>query len=230
MAMLLWPAIFSLLLVSQPGCACAPGIDVLESAAAPMGTTARVGLFLGGAATAFVTHEAGHVLANVAYRNRPDFVGLTGLGFVPFFAISPDIGCDSAGCTTRTGAPFSGGRRGKYLISTAGFIVGDIASEIILSEAPCLRYQDAPFRTGWLTFNILLSVGYALASAAELEDGHGDAGGAATAAGWDRRLFAALLLTPALLDGYRYWWPGSVWAPWVSRGSKAAIVGVAFTF
>ncbi len=208
---------------------CAPCIEALEHPR-PMGTAASAGMMLAGAATGFLTHEAGHLLANWAYQNRPDFVGITAAGFIPFFAISPDIDCGASGCTTRTGARFAGGRRGKYFISTAGFLVGHLSSEIILGTEPCLRFRQAPFKTGWLAFNILLSVGYALASASEIEVSHGDAGGAAAAAGLDRRVFAAVLLAPALLDAYRFWWPGSAWVPWASRGGKAAMVGVAFTF
>jgi hypothetical protein len=37
-----------------------------------------------------------------------------------------------------------------------------------------------------------------------------------------------MLLVPALMDTYRYFFPESKWAPWVSRTGKAAVFGLMF--
>lgn len=188
------------------------------------------GLWAAGAASGFLSHEAGHLLANYLLGNKPAWVGLRGFGVVPFFAISPELGCNDFGCTRPDGSHFGPGRRGMYFISTAGFTVQHITSEIVLTEDPWIRYHHAPFEKGFLTFNILLSIGYALSTLAGIEDNHGDAGGAAAVAHMPRAVFASLLVLPAALDTVRFFLPDTAWAVGASRASKAAMIGVAYTF
>lgn len=190
---------------------------------------ADAGLFVAGAASAFVAHELGHVFANLVAGNVPHLVGLRGFGAVPFFAISPDIFCDARGrCLGAQGQAFGGGRRGQYLIATAGFSVQHVANEVILGQSPDLRMRRAPYAKGWLAFDLALSVGYALASIAHVEDVHGDAGGAAYYARTPRAVVATMLLVPVALDVWRYFRPGDRWAPWVGRTSKLGLVGLSF--
>lgn len=188
------------------------------------------GLWAAGAASGFLAHEAGHLLANYMLSNQPTFVGLKGFGFVPFFAISPELRCDDNGCVHDNHSRFEAGRRGMYFISTAGFTVQHITSEIVLSEDAWVRYHHAPYEKGFLAFNILLSLGYALSSVIGIEDAHGDAGGAAQVAHLPHAVFATLLMLPAAMDTWRFFVPDTPWAVGVSRASKAAMLGVAYTF
>lgn len=188
------------------------------------------GLWAAGALSGFVAHETGHLLTNYLFDNKPALVGLKGFGFVPFFAISPELVCDHDGCRRPNQSRFQAGRRGMYLISTAGFTVQHLTSEMALSKDPWLMYHNAPFEKGLLTFNLLLSVGYALSTLVGIEDAHGDAAGAAAVAHMPRALFATLLVLPVAADTVRFLRPCTRWAVGVSRASKAAMVGVAYTF
>ena len=71
-----------------------------------------IGLGIGGLATAFVSHELGHVLMNLAYGNVPTVEGLRYGGVIPFFRISPNVSCNEVGCFDSNGDPFKGGRTG----------------------------------------------------------------------------------------------------------------------
>lgn len=203
---------------------------LLAPAAPPPSRLATAGLFLTGGLGAFLAHESGHLLANAVLHNKPRIVPVWGFGFVPFFAISPELSCRRRSCRRADGSRFQAGMRGKFFIVTAGFDVQHITSEIILTHAPQLRQQRAPVRKGWLAFNVGLSVAYALASVLHIEDSHGDAGGAAYASGLPRGVIAAWLVAPAALDAWRYLHADAAWTPWVSRGVKAGFVGLAWTF
>lgn len=187
------------------------------------------GLWAAGAVSGFAFHESGHLLANWAFHNVPQWVSVNGFGFIPFFAISPQIYCSNGTCQHFNGTPFAGGPPGMYTISSAGFDMQHLSSEAMLTYNPNLRYTVAPYQKGWLAFNVFVSLGYAIVSWADKENGYGDVGGSANAAGLSHNLYGALILIPAALDAYRYFKPDSVWAPWVSRGSKLAVIGVAFT-
>jgi len=185
-------------------------------------------LFLAGGATGFVAHESGHFMMNYALGNSPEVQGITTFGFIPFVAINPRLSCHGEDCTKHDGKPLTFGQAGKYLIVTAGYDVQHVTTELLLTLTPCLRYEAAPFRKGLFAFDVLLSVGYALADVAGVEDPHGDSRNAVDASGMSKYLFAAILLAPAVLDTYRYFFPKSKWAPWVSRGAKLGMIGVSF--
>lgn len=189
---------------------------------------ASFGLWAAGAFSGFLFHETGHFLANWAFGNVPTLVGVSGFGFIPFFAISPQISCAQGACEHFDGSPFPPGPPGMYTISSAGFDMQHLSSEVLLTWNPNLRHTVAPYEKGWLAFNVGVSLGYSLVSWAGAENGYGDVGGAANAAGINLNLYGALILIPAALDAYRFFMPDSPWAPWVSRGSKLAIIGVAF--
>jgi hypothetical protein len=196
----------------------------------PPSLAAQAGLYVAGGLAAFAAHESGHLAANFVLHNRPRIVPVWGFGFVPFFAISPELACDQETCRRADGHIFRAGRRGKFAIVTAGFEVQHVTSEIILTLDQHLRRHRSPFLKGWLTFNIGLSVAYALASVLNIEDSHGDAGGAAALSHMPRALMAAWLVAPAALDAYRYLQNDSPWAPWLSRGLKVGFVSLAWTF
>jgi hypothetical protein len=193
---------------------------------APSSVSRTLGLGTLGFVTGFLAHEAGHVVTNLMLGNVPEFEGFLVWGFLPFFAIAPQIDCVGGVCTKRSGEPFEAGPRGKYAIVSAGYNVQHVTDEILLSRRPNLRYQDAPFHKGLLAFNIFLSGMYAVGSLTGIQDPHGDLAGMTRASGFHHVALSLLLLTPAGLDTYRYFVPDSRWAPWVSRGAKATFIGL----
>jgi hypothetical protein len=189
-----------------------------------------VGLGTAGLASAFLAHELGHVLVNLAYGNTPTFEGLRYGGFIPFFRISHGIDCNDEGCFNDDGTPFKGGRSGVYLITSAGFNVQHLTDELLLSLDRPIRYHRSPFQKGMLFFNISLSVGYVLSTWFQVKPPVGDIHGMADAAQLNPNWVALMVLIPAGLDLYRYFLPDSKWAPWLSRGAKATFLGISFAF
>jgi hypothetical protein len=186
------------------------------------------GWFAAGAVSGFLLHEAGHLFGNLVQGNVPQFQGILGFGFIPFFTIAPRIYCEDDKCYKHDGSEFWSGPRGKFAITSAGYNVQHLTDEIMLSRTPELRYRVAPFRKGLLAFNILLSVGYATAAITGIENPQGDLSRSAELIGFHPAYYATMLLIPAFLDTYRYFRPGSSWAPWISRTGKAAVVGLMF--
>jgi hypothetical protein len=186
------------------------------------------GWFAAGAISGFLLHEAGHVFANLVQGNVPQFQGILGFGFIPFFTIAPRIHCENDTCYKEDGSQFWAGPRGKFAITSAGYNVQHLTDEIMLSRTPDLRYRVAPFRKGLLMFNILLSVGYATAAITGIENPQGDLSRSAELIGFHPAYYATMLLIPAGLDIYRYFRPDAKWAPWVSRAGKTAVVGLMF--
>jgi hypothetical protein len=167
-------------------------------------------VFLGGAATGFVVHEAGHVVTGLALGGHPRTRRLD-YGPIPFFVIRHD--------------PV--GKRSEYVISSAGIWVQNAASEWILSARPDLRCESAPFLKGWLAFNVGTSVFYSAAAFGRFGPPERDTRGMAISLGSDgvpEPVVGALILAPAVLDAYRYMRPEARWAVWVSRGVKIAAV------
>lgn len=186
------------------------------------------GKFAAGAITGFFAHEMGHIVANLVQGNVPQIQFIKGFGFIPFFTIAPRIYCEDDRCYKHDGSEFWSGPRGKFAITSAGYNVQHLTDEIMLSKSPYLRYKVAPFQKGLLTFNVLLSIGYATAAITGIENPQGDLSSSAALIGFHRAYYASMLLIPAGLDIYRYFRPGSTWAPWVSRAGKAAVVGLVF--
>jgi hypothetical protein len=168
--------------------------------------------FVAGGAAALGLHEAGHVLAGVSFGAHPRVQSIAS-GPVPFFAIRHD--------------PVS--RRQEFVISSAGFWAQHAVSEWVLGARPNLAHERAPFLKGVLAFNIGASVVYGVAAFARSGPPERDTRGMAVSLGKDgvpEPLVGALVLAPALLDGYRFLRPGSTWAKWTSRGCKIAAVAL----
>jgi hypothetical protein len=169
---------------------------------------AEIATFLGGAALGLSAHESGHLLFDVIFDAHPGLKKVSFLG-VPFFAITHDPGLSP---------------RKEFVISSAGFWVQHAGSEWILTKRPGLRHEYAPALKGLLAFNVLASVAYggvALARAGPIER---DTHGMAASLRWKEPLIGAVLLVPAVLDGFRYYRPGAKWAAWTSRGAKVGMV------
>jgi hypothetical protein len=167
--------------------------------------TADVVKFLAGAALGLAAHESGHLVLDFAFDAKPRLKRVE-LGGIPFFAITHRSDLSP---------------RREYAISSAGFWVQETWNEILLTRRPMLRHEHAPLAKGAMAFNILASIGYAAVAFAKTGPVERDTRGMADAARVDERLIAAIVLAPALLDGYRYFRPDAVWAKWASRAAKA---------
>lgn len=189
-------------------------------------TWADVGLFAGGAATAFVAHEAGHATANFAMGNVPHIERVDFVGAVPFFAVAPDITCSGNTCYRRDGAVFGPDRKGLLLILLAGFDVQHITDEVLLTRDPQLRAHGQPFCLGLLAFNTLTSVAYSIGNLTGVEPAAGDLSDAVRDARASRLLTTGLLLGVAGADIARWALPDVAWLPWVSRAAKVLFLGL----
>lgn len=159
--------------------------------------------FLTGAGAAFLGHEGSHLLFDEWFDARP-YVKEVHFGPIPFFAVSHhEI------------SP-----RREYVVSSAGFWTQEATSEWLLTRRPGLRSEHAPFEKGVFAFNVLTSIGYGTVAMFRAGPTERDTRGMADAVGVDERVIGTLVLTPALLDGYRYFRRDSRWAPWASRAVK----------
>lgn len=167
--------------------------------------------FVTGAAVAFLEHEGDHVLFDVIFDAHPYLKSIR-FGAIPFFAVAHDLLSP----------------RREFIVSSAGFWTQEATSEWLLSRRPDFRHEHAPFETGAFAFDILTSVGYAAVAMVRAGPVERDTRSMAVAIGVDERVIGALVLTPALLDAYRYFSPETRWAAWTSRlvklGSAALVL------
>lgn len=188
----------------------------------------EISWLVAGGATGFLLHEGAHVLAaeslgvhaSLEFRRTP----------IPFIIIRYDLFQikDSSGQTSYIdgeGRSVSSGNQKQFIIASAGIDSQHISSELILTRYPYLYNESRPFLKGVLAFDILTSIGYALVGR---KDPDGDIRGMSEALGVSDRIVGALVFLPALVDIYRYYYPGTAWTPWVSRGAKGYLLGLAF--
>jgi len=177
-----------------------------NDAAAPVNRKAAFGKFLAGAAIGFGAHETGHVIFDVLFDAEP---GIDKVDFhgIPFFAI-----------THRSDVS----PKQEFAISSAGFWVQHAGSEWLLTKRPQLHREHAPFAKGVLAFNVLASTAYAGAAFAQTGPAERDTRGMAVASGIPEPWIGALILTPAVMDAWRYYDPDARWPVWVSRSLKIA--------
>jgi len=198
-----------------------------ETAAAGEWNSSDYGWFLTGGVAAFFLHEGAHALvaeslgfdARLESRGKP----------IPFVVVRYDLvpEKDENGhvrYTDKRGRPVSNGAQKQYAIASAGINSQNLTSEIILTLHPNLREKQKPFLKGVLAFDILTSLGYALVGR---KDPDGDLRGMSEALGVNDKWMGTLVFLPAVVDTYRYFYPESRWAPWVSRGAKGYLLGLA---
>jgi len=174
---------------------------------------ARTALFFTGAAAGLVIHESGHVMFGAAFGAHPTIAKLD-YGPIPFFAIHHDQVT----------------RRQEYVISSAGLWMQHAGSELILSARPHLKDEPAPFLKGILAFNLATSAVYSVSAFGRFGPPERDPRGIAVSLGHDgvpEPVVGALILAPAVLDGYRYLHPERRWPVWASRSIKIASVALA---
>lgn len=199
-----------------------------KTAAAEEWTPSDYGWFLAGGAAGFILHEGAHALVAESFgfdvrlesRGKP----------IPFVVVRYDLVSirDENGkirYTDKVGRPVSNGAQKQYAIASAGINTLNSASELILTLHPNLREERKPFLKGVLALDLFVSFGYALIAR---KDRDGDLRGMSEALDVSEKWMATLVFFPAAVDTYRYFYPESRWAPWVSRGSKAYLLGLAF--
>ncbi len=174
---------------------------------------AKTATFLAGGAAGLIVHEAGHIAMGLALDANPGFKRLD-YGVIPFFAVTHD----------------SVTRRRELLISASGFLAQHAANEWLLmrdASGRGLRQQRAPFKKGWLIFNLATSAVYTAAALGRFGPAERDTRGIAISAGDDgvpEPVVGVLILAPAVLDGVRYWKDDPAWARWGSRALKAGML------
>ena len=177
---------------------------VVCSTAAPVSAqTTAVVQFFAGAALGLGLHESGHLILDEAFGAHPG-VRKVSAGFIPFFAI-----------THEPVSPLK-----EFTISSAGFWVQHAGSEVLLSRRPDLRQEHAPVAKGLLAFNVLTSVIYAGAAFVRHGPAERDTRGMAVSADIPEPWIGVTILGPAVLDGARYYRPGSRTLRWASRAAK----------
>jgi len=165
--------------------------------------------FLSGGGVAFVEHEAAHVALDLIFEAHP-YLKAIHFGGIPFFAVAHE--------------PIS--PRREFVVSSGGFWTQEATSEWLLTRDPDFRRRHAPFEKGAFAFDLLTSAGYGVVAMFRAGPSERDTHGMAASVGVDERAIGALVLAPALLDGYRYFNPESRWAVWVSRAAKVASVAL----
>jgi hypothetical protein len=170
--------------------------------------------FFSGAAAGLVIHESGHVAFSAAFGAHPRVRSLEG-SVLPFFKIQHD----------------EVSRRKEFVISSAGMWMQHANAEWILTARPRLRGERAPFLKGILAFDLATSTVYSATAFVRKGPSERDTRGMAASMGRDgigEPAIGVLLLTPAVLDGYRYLRPEAKWATWASRTAKIASVALVF--
>ncbi len=114
--------------------------------------------------------------------------------------------------------------RREFIVSSAGFWVQHATNEWLLTRRPELRREHAPFAKGVFAFNVVASMAYSGAAFARTGPPERDTRGIADAARIDERWVGAIVLTPAVLDAWRYFRPDSKLAAWLSRVAKVGMV------
>src|SRR5262245_54418473 len=164
--------------------------------------------FLAGGALGLAMHEGGHLIFDAIFDASPRLKGVH-FGPFPFFAITHRSDMSP---------------RREFTISSAGFWVQEATDEWLLTRRPALRDEHAWAAKGLLAFNVLNSVGYAAVAFAKAGPPERDTRGMADSIAVDERVIGAIVLAPAVLDGYRYFNRGSGWAAWTSRAIKVGSV------
>jgi len=159
--------------------------------------------FFAGAALGLGIHESAHLVADEAFGANPG-VRKVSAGFIPFFAITHE--------------PVTPTK--EFIISSAGFWVQNVGSDIVLSRHPQLREEHAPVLKGLLAFNIVTSVIYSGAAFVRRGPAERDTRGMALSADVHEPWVGVTVLAPAVLDAARYYRPNSRVLRWTSRAAK----------
>jgi len=194
-------------LIGSMASAQTPPAPVATQTSAPRSRVMQTVSLLGGAATGLVAHEGGHIVFGAIFGAHPSIKRLD-YGPIRFFRIDHDL------VTPKE----------EFVITSAGFWVQHVGSEWILTAHPDLRHESSPFLKGILGFNLATSAMYATAAFGQFGPDARDTLGIAVSyddgKGMPEPVVGALILAPAVLDGWRYLHPEATWAKWASRAAK----------
>ena len=164
--------------------------------------------FVAGAALGLAAHEGGHLTLDVAFDASPAFKRVSFAG-VPFVAITHRANVE----------PWQ-----EFAIASAGFWVQHGTSEWILGGRSDLRSRRSPILKGWLAWNVIASAAYSTAAFGRFGPAERDTRGMALSLDVPEPCIGAMILTPAVLDAWRYRHPQARWARWSSRASKIVLI------
>jgi len=182
---------------------------------APPGTQ---GPFFLGALTGLLGHETGHYLTNLLVGSTPRAESVH-YGALPFFTWEPDHLLTD---------------REHYLTASAGFNAQNLLNEFLLRKHATRARRSAGVAgaddlrlEGMLAFNYWLTVGYGANAFFGGGPPRRDTKGMADTARLPEAVIGALILTPALLDAYRYHHPEARWPRRASRTAKVLLLVLA---
>lgn len=186
----------------------------------------EIARFVAGGATGFVLHESAHALAaeslgidvRLEFQSRP-----VPFPVVRYNLIQTEDALGNTQYVDRKRTHIANGAQKQLAIASAGINSQNITSEWILTLHPRLREEQRPFLKGMLAFDILTSIAYALGGR---RNRGGDVYQMSEALGVHNKFVAGLILAPAAIDLYRYYYPESSWTPWISRGAKSYLLGL----
>ena len=189
--------------MSTARCGIAVFVTLCFAAPSVSAQTLDVVRFFAGAALGLGFHESAHLVADEAFGANPG-VRKVSAGFIPFFAITHE--------------PVTPTK--EFIISSAGFWVQHVGSDLVLSRHPQLREEHAPVLKGLLAFNVVTSVIYSSAAFVRHGPAERDTRGMALSADVDEPWVGMTVLAPAVLDAARYYRPNSRVLRWTSRAAK----------
>ena len=153
-------------------------------------------------------HEAGHLVANVAFQSDPYLKGVRGAG-LPFFAVAHRRQLSA---------------RRKSIVSSAGLWAQFMIAETLLTRAPQLQSSQAPYRKGILAFHVGTSFLYGVTGLTGMGPPERDTRTIGNGSRSHEVAVGSIILAVGLLDSYRYYRDSPRWATWVSRSIKLAML------
>ena len=153
-------------------------------------------------------HEAGHLVANVAFQSAPYLKGVRGAG-LPFFAVAHRRQLSA---------------RQESIVSSAGLWAQFMIAETLLTRAPHLQSSQAPYRKGILAFHVGTSFLYGVTGLTGMGPPERDTRTIGNGSRSHEVAVGSIILAVGLLDSYRYYRDSPRWATWVSRSVKLAML------
>lgn len=170
-------------------------------------------LFLSGALTGLVAHEAGHLTFDLIMNNQPELRPVS-LGPLPFFAIAPTA---------------IKSRQELYGAAMMGFFVEAVYTEVIFASYPDLRNHHRPFLEGMLALHFLLDLGYAITGIAGIGPRESDVNSMARSAQVSPAAIGMMLALPLAFDLLRYLHPaGRNRSLWIGASTRWLMFGGVF--
>ena len=153
-------------------------------------------------------HEAGHLVANVAFQSDPYLKGIRG-GGLPFFAVAHRRELSD---------------RRESIVSSAGLWAQFVVAEALLTKVPHIQSSHATYRKGILAFHAGTSILYGVTGLTGIGPPERDTRTIGNGSRSHEVAVGSVILAVGLLDSYRYYRDSPRWATWVSRSAKVAML------